>query len=213
MLYVGDFETTKNPDGSMRVWLADMCAIAEPYEHYTFTSIEGTFVWLEEVKPEAVYFHNLKFDGSYIMSYLNDAGYKFTDDRKLMPGQYNFLVTDRNIWFLGAICWQDGTITQIRDSLKKIPLPVRKIAEFYFLPCSKGEIDYNKERPIGYEPDEQERDYVRRDTEIVARALKIHFDRGMTGLTMPADAMNEYKRGVSFERMFRHQVLSHTQRR
>jgi hypothetical protein len=91
-------------------------------------------------------------------------------------------------WFAGSVLWKNGNKTNFRDSLKKIPLPVRRIGSTYGLEMSKGEIDYAAPRAPGYTPSPEELSYVQRDTEIVARALKFHFDAGMRKMTMPSDA-------------------------
>lgn len=201
MIYAADTETTKNPDGSMRVWLADVCEV-NSFSHLTFTSLDELFSWaFRESETPMLYLHNLKFDGSYIVNWCHDNGYKFTETGK-EPMTYNMLVTDRSAWFMGCITNKDGQQVIIRDSLKKIPLSVAQIAKAYNLPMSKGEIDYKAYRPIGYEPTVEEISYIRKDTEIVARALNIHFHEGMTKLTAPADALEFFKGTCDFNRLF-----------
>lgn len=198
MQLVGDFETTRDIDEygniRMRVWLFDLCDI-ETLQHVTYTTIEDGMRFLDAVDDPEVYFHNLKFDGSYITDWLFRNGYKWTD-KPSEAGTFNFLVSDMGQWFAGTIVTKTGQKIRIFDSLKKIPLPVRRIGEAYNLPMSKGEIDYEAPRPEGYTPTETELDYVHRDTEIVARALKIHFDAGLKKMTAPSDALDGIKRTV-----------------
>lgn len=208
MLYVVDIETAPQPDGTMRAWLVDACSV-DNLGHTLFVSIVDFMMWLERTAPEAIYFHNLKHDGPYIMCELHRLGYTYADTRdanghrnQLGPRQYSMLVTDRNVWFMGAICWPDGTITEIRDSLKKIPLAVAKIPAAYGLPIEKTGLDVEKERIGYYIPTADEVLRVQNDTEIVARALQIDFANGMTQLTAPADAMAEYKKTVPFHKLF-----------
>ena len=202
MIVTADTETTKNPDGSMRVWLCDVCLLEKNYEHITWTDLDGFFEWAFSQESSVIsYWHNLKFDGSYLINWLHYSGYTFSEGA-LLPNTYNFLVTDRSVWFMGSATNAEGKTVYFRDSHKKIPLPVKKIAKAYNLPIVKGEIDYNAPRPIGYKPDEQELSYVRNDTEIVARALVRHFDQGMDKLTAPADAIEELKRTCDFENKF-----------
>lgn len=202
MIVSADTETTKNADGSMRVWLCDVCLVDGNFGHITFTSLDDFFEWGFSQKDQVIaYFHNLKFDGSYLINWLHANGFDFSD-ALYQPNTYNFLVTDRSVWFMGSATNSDGRTIIFRDSFKKIPLSVKKIATAYNLPLSKGEIDYKKERPYGYEPDENEITYVRGDTEIVARALYRHFEQGMTKLTAPADAIEELKSKCSFEAKF-----------
>ena len=188
--YVGDFETTRDIDAfgriSMRVWLFDLCSIGD-YWHKTFTDIQSGMKWLSEQEETTVYFHNLKFDGTYIVDWLFRNGYTWAE-RPAQRGEFSFLISDMGQWFAGSILWQNGNKTNFRDSLKKIPLPVRRIGSTYGLEMSKGEIDYKAPRPQGYTPTTEELSYVQRDTEIVARALKFHFDAGMRKMTMPSDA-------------------------
>lgn len=201
MIYSADFETTKNEDGSMRVWLADVCAV-DDLTHRTFTSIDQLMMWVSHQRTKTtLYFHNLKFDGQYIVCWLDANGYTYAEKPKLR-GEYNILVTDKSQWFCGKICMKKGKVLEIKDSLKKIPLSVKQMAKAYGLPMSKGEIDYTAPRTEGYLPTEEEIDYVRRDTEIVARVLKIHFDQGMTKLTAPADAIANYQTMIDFDTFF-----------
>ena len=190
MEYVGDFETIRDTNQfgniTMRVWLFDLCSIGD-YWHKTFTDIKSGLEWLAGQEETTVYFHNLKFDGTYIIDYLFRHGYTW-EDRPSKPKQFSFLISDMGQWFAGAVIWENGNKTNFRDSLKKVPLPVRKIGSTYGLDMSKGEIDYTAPRPIGYSPTPEELSYVQRDTEIVSRALKYHFDLGMRKMTMPSDA-------------------------
>ena len=178
---VGDFETIKRGD-EMAVWLFDLCDIYT-LEHKTFTSIDEGLSSITE--DTTLYFHNLKFDGSYILDYLLRSGYRWVDEPRFVktPKTMNFLITDSGIWFTGKIMTETGVKIKFRDSFKKIPLAVKVIAQAYKLPILKGEIDYTMPRPEGYIPNETELAYIHNDTEIVARALKIHFDQGLTEMT------------------------------
>ena len=200
--FVADFETTRDVDEfgaiRMRVWLFDICTIGEPYTHRTFQDIESGLTWLSAFGSAKVYFHNLKFDGSYLLDWLFRNGYEW-DDQTVNPGTFSFLISDLGVWYCGTIILKSGTKIRIYDSMKKIPLPVggkRGIASTYGLPIAKGEIDYSAPRPVGYSPTPEELEYVRHDTEIVARALRMHFDAGMKRMTMPGDAMDGIKKTV-----------------
>ena len=202
MIISADTETIKNPDGSMRVWLCDICIVDGNFGHETWIDLDGFFEWSFKQKEQVIsYWHNLKYDGSYLINWLHFNGFHFSESVG-EPNTYNFLVTDRSVWFLGSATNADGKTVIFRDSFKKIPLPVKKIAKAYGLPMSKGEIDYKKPRPYGYQPDENELSYVRGDTEIVARALWRHFQQGMDKLTAPADAIEELKKTTAFESKF-----------
>lgn len=201
MEYVADYETTKNDDETMRVWLWDICTVGGDFEHVSGKDLTEFFSVAYELENPTIFFHNYKFDGSYILNWLHVNGYSYVEQGNA-PMTYTVLVTDRGIWFCGSCTNAEGKTINFRDSLKKIPLKVQQIPKAYGLEQSKGEIDYKKPRHVGYEPDELELEYVRHDTEIVARAIKQHFDKGLTAMTAPADAMNDYKERVNFDSLF-----------
>lgn len=191
---VGDFETIRRGD-SMAVWLFDICDIYT-LEHHTFYDIASG---LESITEEStLYFHNLKFDGSYLMDYFARQGYTWVDSPKLVkqPGDMYFLITSSAVWFYGVVMMKNGIKIKLYDSYKKIPLKVEVIAESYKLPILKGSIDYTMPRPEGYIPTPEEIAYIHNDTEIVARALKMHFDEGLREMTAPADAFKQLKKTV-----------------
>ena len=195
-----DFETTF--DGvTARVWLADICDM-DTLRHTTVTSIQA---WLQAVLDfnyETIYFHNLKFDGAYILDYLLNNGFLWVDNKKeLSDNSVSGLISDVGSWYYLMIMSGGKTVT-IYDSLKKIPLSVANMAKAYGLEMKKGEIDYNAPRGIGYEPTDEEIAYIRNDTEIVAKCLSLKFDQGLCKMTVAADAIFSYRKSVNFETLF-----------
>lgn len=194
---VGDFETCRDCDPygnlSMRVWLFDIC-FCDTYQHITFTNISRGFEYLSEIGDVKLYFHNLKFDGSYIADYLLRNGWKWVPSAKY-AGEFDMLISDTGQWFCGTICYAHGKRIRLYDSLKKIPLPVRSIGAAYNLPISKSVMDYGW-RGITHQPSDAELEYVRLDTECVARALMIHLSEGLDRMTIAADSLAGIERTI-----------------
>ena len=94
---------------------------------------------------------------------------------------------------------------EFRDSAKIITLKISEIPKaFGFKDITKGEIDYHKPRPVGYEPDEEELDYLNRDCKIAAMALLVFFTEGHTKMTKGADALDFFiKKICGGEKKFR----------
>lgn len=198
--YICDLETTKNDDGTMRAWLIDACQL-RTYQHMTVDNMDDFMAWLESSDADCIYWHNLKHDYPYLIYWLHEHGYTYTD-KPSQPGEYTSLITDRNVWFYGSIVFP-SKVVEVRDSYKKIPMSVAKMGKSYNIPVTKGDCDYRKYRPIGYQPEPDEIEYIHRDTEVVARVLDIHIKNGMTKLTAPADALEEYKhRCKNYEKIF-----------
>lgn len=152
------------------------------------------------------YFHNLKFDGHFILDWLmkNDYHHVQTDLLK-RENTFKTLISNMGAFYSITIKWENGNTTEFRDSLKKLPMSVKRIAQSFKLEDSKGELDYDTYRPKGHELTEQEEDYLRRDVSIVAQAMKQVHDNGMKKLTVASDSMAEYKAVLGpdkFKRIF-----------
>ena len=148
--------------------------------------------WLRE--PSVVYFHNLKFDGSFLLNWLLINGWNCVEDGSgLGVGEFTTLISGMGQFYTITIRSEFGE-TEFRDSLKVIPLPVAKIPRAFGLANdSKGSIDYELPRPVGYCPTHDEVDYVRSDVVIVAKALAQQEDEGFTKLTAGANALANYR--------------------
>lgn len=61
------------------------------------------------------------------------------------------------------------------------------------LPISKLKIDYKMERPKGWELTPEEKEYIKNDVLIVAKALKTIFDENLTRMTQGSNALHDFK--------------------
>lgn len=207
--YTADFETTTD-DNDCRVWAYALCNIDDPSDFQYGTSFEGFIDFCSNPKKNyTLYFHNLKFDGSFILSWLLQHGFEYIEDKKdRRDSTFTTLITDRGQFYSIEIYFhvQGSNVNKVRilDSLKIFPnFSVEKVAEGFGLPIHKLEIDYKKKRPIGWELTDEEVAYIRNDVEIMARALKIMFDQGLNKMTIASDAFNSYKSFMpSFRKRF-----------
>lgn len=202
-----DFETTTNPL-DCRVWSWGSMAV-DDYSDYVIGIGVGSYVAYMLSVPSVTYFHNLAFDGSFILDYILKDGYTWVA-KNPGKGQFSTVISNMNKFYSITIVSKEGVKVELRDSLKKIPLPVRDVPKAFNLESSKGDIDYEMERPIGYLPSQQEWDYLYRDIFIMAQAMRIILASGMKRLTVGADSLAEFKslHGKGFERTF--PVLSKT---
>lgn len=193
--YMADFETTTDPK-DCRVWHWGLANIdtAETDEDVEWDiNIDSFF---DRVMQENcnVYFHNLKFDAGFIFYWLLTHGYNHTDERKMYPGEFKVLMSDLGMLYSVTVRWENGKTLELRDSYKKLPNKLERIAKAFNLDVVKGEIDYHKERPVGYIPDENEQSYLCNDVLIAAKALRQVFAEGMKKLTVASDSLAEFKR-------------------
>jgi hypothetical protein len=204
--YVADFETTTDPN-DCRVWAWGLAAVQSPeYENVEHgTSIETFFARIQ-CQNGTCYFHNLRFDGAFLIDWLLKNGYEHITERTLYRDKtFKSLISDMGKFYSITVRWEGGLSTEFRDSLKKLPMGVRRIAKAFNLETSKGELDYETHRDLGHELTPEELDYLKRDVSIIGQAMKEVIANGMTKLTVASDAMAEYKALVGskwFERMF-----------
>ena len=194
-----DFETTTD-ENDCRVWAYSLCNIEEPDKFLYGNSIEDFFEWCMNPKENyTLYFFNLKFDGAFLISWMLAAGFEQINDPKdKRDCTFTTLITDMGQFYSIEIYFEVNghhiNKVKILDAMKIFPnFSVERVASGFGLPISKLEIDYNKERPEGYELDETEIAYIRNDVEIVARALKEMFARDLTKMTIASNAMKNFK--------------------
>ena len=196
-----DFETTTDPN-DCRVWAWAASDIAKFNFDYG-TDIDGFMRFVVSQPDGSVfYFHNLKFDGSFIADWLLRAGYVW--NKKLEKNNDFSSLIDGNSQWYSLSFMVNGCKYTFRDSLKKLPMGVSRIAEAFNLDISKGEIDYEAYREPGHTPTVEELDYLKRDVLIVAKALKQQFDSGLSKMTVGSDALTHFKKlqGDNFRHYF-----------
>lgn len=203
-----DFETTTNPL-DCRVWAFGYMELYNHKNTMIGNSMDEFMNWLIRSNSN-IYFHNLKFDGSFIVNYLLSNGWKWFKTSqivKLREGEFTTIISNQGQWYSIELKYKVGkkkSHVKIYDSHKKLPFSVSTIAKAFELPLLKGNIDYHKYRPIGYEITEDEKSYINNDIEIIARALEIQFSQNLTKMTNGSDALNEFEQlsGRLFEKLY-----------
>ena len=195
--YMCDFETSTESwlaldNGTARVWAGCCCTIEEePQIKFTVNNIDDFMNNLFKLGRIECYFHNLKFDGEYIVNWLFHNGFVYDADGKTNKS-FSCVISSDGAWYeieiVHKVLNKRYVKTTIYDSLKKLPMPVSRIAKSFNLPESKGQIDYDAYRPVGYELTDQEKEYITNDCIIVAKALFIQFSKGLKKMTIGSDA-------------------------
>lgn len=197
--FTADFETTTVPF-DCRVWAFAICEIGNVDNFIYGNNIEDFIKFCQDKNENyQIYFHNLKFDGEFIFSYLLNNGYqviKSKDERK--DKTFTCLISDTGQFYSIEIYFEiidDKHINKVTiyDSLKILNFSVDKIAKDFNLPIQKLELDYNEKRKINHELTNKEINYIKNDVEIMARALEFLFNENLTKMTIGSDALYNYK--------------------
>lgn len=183
-MYVADFETCDSlPNGDehtpQKVWLSGF----KNLETYVSTYFYNLHDFMEAILSRGdnsnreYAFHNLKFDGSYIVPWLFENGYTFTHERPTSK-QFTALVDNRNNWYSIVIQPTAKRKITLWDLTKLFPTSLEYLPEQYHTPTKKlvETIDYVAYRPDPYEPTQTELDYFENDLQVPAETLNAHID-------------------------------------
>lgn len=193
-----DFETTSYTqylqEGKTRVYLGGF--IDDVAEKPTFFgSIEGFFRALSPLCKKYtdinIFFHNLAFDSSFIIWYLNELGYKHyirkQGEWEVPESSYDlFINMQGQIYTLTFNMYNCRLI--FKDSLKKLPTNIKALGSFVGLDKLNETHDYNELKPIYNsiaEVPEEELMYLTNDILILRKAMQLysqdsHFSNTLT---------------------------------
>lgn len=196
--WVADFETTTTIP--TRVWLWGACEVGNVDNFTHDNDIESFLVWVSSKKK--VYFHNEKFDATFIIAWLLANGWVEGNHRQ--ERTFELTMSSGGQIYSLKLYFKRRKCVEIRDSFKKFRMSVESVAKAFKLDIAKGSIDYELDRPIGYTPTDEEVQYVWLDVAIIAKALKVQFDKGLRKLTIGADALDDFKRNhcKNFDNLF-----------
>jgi len=183
MWYVADFETTSKAyydrHGYVKVWLWSICDKNQVIQR-DGSDIASFLSVCEEFKLHNIYFHNLKFDGSFILSALFSLGFKEVEDiQKAEPLTFKTVIDTKGMWYEISVKWGNSFVTNFIDSLKILRLPVKKLKETFNLPIDKEIIDYED-----YTINDKTLEYIHHDVQCVSYALNYFFDKLPQKLTI-----------------------------
>lgn len=194
-----DFETTTVED-DCRVWAFACCEIGKPDNFIYGNSLDDFMKWCANwEKNYKCFFHNLKFDGEFIVNWLLENGFEYVEDKKDRHDKsFTTLITDMGQWYQITVWFKIyGSHTNkvvFQDSLKILNFSVDAIAKGFNLPLSKLTLDYKAFREKGHELTSDEVEYIKHDVEIIARALDIMFKQGLNKMTIASDALDSFKK-------------------
>ena len=197
--YSADFETIIGE--TTRIWAYSICEVGNEKNIYYGTNMKDFHDLLLKLSPCTIYYHNLAFDGNFLISYWLNAGYTWTNEKKPKKNEFTTLITDSNVFYMLTLNLGHGLI-KIYDSFKKLPFSVSAIAKAFHLEEQKLSIDYVGYREENHELTEEEKNYITNDVTIVGKALQIQFNQGLTKMTIASDAFSNFKNTITYDRLF-----------
>ncbi len=207
--FTADFETATWLEDESFVWAWALCEIGNTENLKIGNTIESFIEAIKKEENPKIFFHNLKFDGEFIIYYLLKNGFVHVDRKEKKNNSFTTLISDMGLFYEIEVYFRVNKkkvkkVTFL-DSLKIINQSVSAIAKTFNLEESKLEIDYNVPREKGHILTEEEKAYIKNDVVIVAKGLEFLFDMGLEKMTAGANALFDYKRIMTqkkFEKLF-----------
>lgn len=207
--FMCDFETTVyEGQTSTEVWAS---ASVEFYTENVniFHSIDEQFQYFKALNCDIVaYYHNLKFDGNFWLSYLltklkyEQAIYYLNDEqtqaefiaiKDMKNKTFRYTISDMGQWYTLTIK-VNNHIIELRDSLKLLPFSVKQIGKSFKTKHQKLDMEYIGYRYAGCNITDEEKQYIANDVLVVKEALEQLFNDGHDKLTIGSCCMEEYKK-------------------
>lgn len=209
--YIADFETVTFPGQDYtEVWAAAIVNMEEENVE-VFDSLERFLAhirFIAKFKSIKVYFHNAKFDCSFLLDYflrhnklykqavtgnLDDWSLRFLKNKDMPNNTYKYTFSDKGQFYSLTLKLHNHTVEFI-DSMKLLPMSVDAIGKAWKTKAQKGKIDYTLHRHAGEPITAEEKEYIKSDVLVVKEALKFMFNNGHTKLTIGSCCMAEFKR-------------------
>lgn len=210
-VYTADFETTtaEISEEETRVWLYAYCNIEKWDGNHVIIgfTIEDFINDLEHYfkSGDSIWFHNLKFDGNFILCELLKQGYHHVENVKKTGYKkcFSSLISDAGTWYQITVKYYSKTIT-IKNSACLLSMSVKAIGESFKTKKRKQDMDYNEAHLNWWEVTEEDKEYIRADVQIMAEVMNILINEfGLEKLTAGANAMNDYIDRLGGNKVFR----------
>ena len=204
-----DFETTVyKGQVNTEVW-ASACVELFTEQVNIFHSISEQFEYFKSLNTNiCAYYHNLKFDGAFWLSYLlvdlnfkqaytplneQETEVEWLKEKEMPNNSFKYSISDKGQWYTITIRINNHFI-EIRDSLKLLPFSVKRIGQSFGTKHKKLDMEYAGFRYAGCEITESEKEYIANDVLVVKEALEIMFTEGHDKLTIGSCCLEEYKK-------------------
>lgn len=206
-IYACDFETTVyNGQTRTDVWAA-ACVALHTEDVRIFGNIADFFQYFVHMrKTVRLYFHNLKFDGNFILDALmHQWGYRPAyqklpngevqeiPDKNMLPKTYKYSISTMGQWYKIIIRTNKYKTIEVYDSLKLLPFSLKVLGKNFATTHQKLEMEYRGFRYPDCPRTKEEDHYISNDVLVLKEALEIMFSQGHTSLTIGSECLKSYK--------------------
>lgn len=194
-IYVADFETTKNIQKS-EVYLSGYIKMGDLDEKNlkVFDNIKDFMDSIFKIKDNIIiYFHNLNFDGNFILYYLFSIGYKVDYTQNKLKKKRIKMITNENGVIFEFKIKNKNNVYDFRCSYQLMRSGLNELAKSFDTKYKKLEMEYKKEDYKNLTDDDLK--YFRNDILILSELMNIYYNNfDKVKLTIGSQALYEFKK-------------------
>ena len=195
-IYCADFETTSyqqyQVEGCTRVYLWKLMGV-DNLINQTGVNIESFINFVGSLGSCVVYFHNLSFDGEFILWYILEEGYTY-DENISKEKTFKSIIDETGSIYAITLRYSQKVTIEFKCSYKLFPKSIKEIGTLVGIDKLDETHDYNeiKNYRTLEEVPEEEINYITNDVRIMVELIKYLQEKGVKGLTMSTSAYKNW---------------------
>ena len=195
-LYCADFETTSlqqyEVDGCVKVYLWKLMGVDNKVDEIGIT-LDSFIEKIQELGNCDIYFHNLSFDGEFILWWLLEHLYTYDEDLKT-DHTFNSIIDETGSIYAITIKHNANSKTELKCSYKLFPKSIKEIGKLVGIEKLNETHNYNEVKNYSSveELTEEEIKYITNDVRIMVALIKYLREKGIKSLTMSTSAYKNW---------------------
>lgn len=206
-----DFETTIDNPVVTEVWAAATILGGVPNDPQNVLVQKNLGDYMEYIfnipgNRIKIYFHNLKFDGSFILYWLLNCKwlsplYTLDEQGQInglekmnaweMPAcSFTYTISSTGQWYSITIRTYNKIVT-IWDSLKLMPMPLKALGRAFKTPHQKLDMEYSGHTPNSYISPEELK-YIQNDVLVLKECMEYMHSQNIDSMTIGGACLSEY---------------------
>ena len=197
LIYCADFETTSNAqyevEGCTRVYLWKLMGVDTKTDELGI-DMDSFIKCISSLGEVDVYFHNLSFDGEFILWWLLENGYRYTEELD-SDRTFRSIIDETGSIYSITIHFNTNNETTLKCSYKLFPKSISDIGKLVGI--EKLNETHNYDEIKNYhsvkELTEEEIKYITNDVRIMVELIRYLQEKGVKGITMSSSAYKNWQ--------------------
>ena len=196
LLYCADFETTPfaqyQVEGCTKVYLWKLMGVDNLTDEIGI-DIESFIRCVSQLGDADIYFHNLSFDGEFILWWLLENSYTYDEELK-SDNTFKSIIDESGSIYAISVRHNKNSTTNFKCSYKLFPKSIKEIGELVGIEKLNETHNYDELKHYNSvdELTEEEVKYITNDVRIMVELIRYLQEKGVKGITMSSSAYKNW---------------------